>query len=96
MYLAIHSTATHGLHRTGNELRKLGVFVSGSGVRLIWVRHNLENFKKRLKALEENVANDGTTLTDTQVTVLDKKKHDDEACGVNLPASLILSFGDIY
>jgi transposase len=41
----------HGQHRTSNELRKVGVFVSGSGVRSIWVRHNLENFKKRLKAL---------------------------------------------
>src|SRR5680860_379218 len=42
----------HGQHRTSNELRKKGVFVSGSGVRSIWLRHNLENFKKRLKALE--------------------------------------------
>jgi transposase len=45
----------HGQHRISNELRKAGVFVSGSGVRSIWVRHNLENFKKRLKALEEKV-----------------------------------------
>ena len=43
----------HGQHRASNELRKTGVFVSGSGVRSIWVRHNLENFKKRLKALED-------------------------------------------
>jgi hypothetical protein len=47
---AIEQTA-HGQHRTSNELRKVGAFVSGSGVRSIWVRHNLENFKKRLKAL---------------------------------------------
>lgn len=38
----------HGQHRTSNELRKQGIFVSGSGVRSIWVRHNVENFKKRL------------------------------------------------
>ncbi len=70
-----------GQHRTSNELRKKGVFVSGSGVRSIWVRHNLENFKKRLKALEEKVANEGIILNDAQVAALEKKKHDDEACG---------------
>ncbi|TBR37354.1 transposase, partial [Marinomonas agarivorans] len=41
----------------------------------------LENFKKRLKALEEKVANDGIILTDEQVAALEKKKSDDEACG---------------
>ena len=57
----------HGQHRTSNELRKKGVFVSSSGVRSIWLRHNLENFKKRLKALEEKVAKDGIILSDSQV-----------------------------
>jgi transposase InsO family protein len=70
----------YGQHRTSNELRKVGVFVSGSGVRSIWVRNNLENFKKRLKALEEKVANDGIILNDAQVAILEKKKHD-EVCG---------------
>ncbi len=71
----------HGQHRTSNELRKLGVFVSGSGVRSIWIRNNLENFKKRLKALEDKIAHDGIILNDAQVAALEKKKHDDEACG---------------
>lgn len=71
----------HGQQRTSNELRKKGVFVSGSGVRSIWIRYNLESFKKRLNALEETVAKDGIILTDVQVAVLEKKKHDDEACG---------------
>ena len=71
----------HGQHRTSNELRKQGVFLSGSGVRSIWLRNNLENFKKRLKALEDKAANDGFILTDAQVVALEKKKHDDEACG---------------
>ena len=70
-----------GQHRTSNELRKKGIFVSGSGVRSIWVRHNLENFKKRLKALEDKVANEGLILNDAQVAALEKKKHDDEVCG---------------
>ena len=56
----------HGQHRTSNELRKQGVFISGSGVRSVWLRHNLENFKKSLKALEEKVARDGIELSDSQ------------------------------
>lgn len=71
----------HGQHRTSNELRKTGVFVSGSGVRSIWLRHNLENFKKRLKALEQKVALEGFILNDAQVAALEKKKDDDVACG---------------
>ena len=72
---------SHGQHRTSNELRKSSVFVSGSGVRSIWLRHGLENFKKRLKILEEKVASEGIILSDAQVAALEKKKHDDEACG---------------
>lgn len=71
----------HGQARTSNELRKKGVFVSPSGVRSVWLRNNLENFKKRLKALEERVAKDGIILSDSQVAALEKKKQDDEACG---------------
>ncbi|MCG8609253.1 MAG: IS481 family transposase [Pseudomonadales bacterium] len=71
----------HGQARTSNELRKRGVFISGSGVRSVWLRHDLENFKKRLKALETKVAEDGIILNDAQIAAIEKKKHDDEACG---------------
>lgn len=71
----------HGQHRTSNELRKKGVFISGSGVRSIWQRHDLENFRKRLKALEEKVAREGIVLTDAQIAALEKKAQDDEASG---------------
>jgi transposase InsO family protein len=71
----------YGQHRTSNELRKSGVFVSGSGVRSIWLRHDLENFKKRLKALEAKVARDGIELNDHQIAALERKHEDDVACG---------------
>ncbi|OHY94860.1 IS481 family transposase [Vibrio rotiferianus] len=71
----------HGQVRISNELRKLGVFISPSGVRSIWLRNDLENFKKRLIALERQVAENGIILTDEQVAALERKKHDDEACG---------------
>ena len=54
----------HGQHRSSNELRKKGIFVSGSGVRSVWLRHNLENFKKRLKALEDKIATEGIILSE--------------------------------
>jgi len=71
----------HGQVRVSNELCKLGVFVSASGVRSIWLRHDLANFKSRLKALEAKVAEDGIILTEAQVQALEKKKLDDEAWG---------------
>ena len=45
------------------------------------MRNNLENFKKRLKALEEKVAQEGILLSESQIVALEKKKLDDEACG---------------
>lgn len=71
----------HGQHRTSNELRKKGIFVSGSGVRSVWLRHGVENFKKRLTALEAKVAREGILLSDSQIAALERKKYDDEACG---------------
>ena len=71
----------HGQVRVSNELRKKGIFVSPSGVRSVWLRHDLANFKQRLKALEAKVAEDGLILTESQVQALERKKLDDEACG---------------
>jgi transposase InsO family protein len=71
----------HGQSRASNELRKTGIFISPSGIRSVWMRHDLACFKNRLRALEEQVARDGVILTEAQVTALERKKEDDQAAG---------------
>ena len=70
-----------GQQRLSNELRKQGIFVSGGGIRSIWLRHGLETFKKRLTALETVMAAEGIILTEAQVSALEKKKEEQEAFG---------------
>lgn len=71
----------HGQVRVSNKLRKRGIIVSVGGVRSIWLRHNLETFKKRLAYVEERVAKEGAILTEAQVQAMEKKKQDDLECG---------------
>lgn len=71
----------HGQVRASNELRKLGTFISSSGVRSVWLRNNLACFKDRLKALEERMAKESLVLTEAQVVALERKKQDDEVSG---------------
>lgn len=71
----------HGQLRASNELRKQGIFVSPSGVRSVWVRNDLGNFKQRLRGLEEKVLKEGIILTEAQVVALERKKYDDEVSG---------------
>ena len=71
----------HGSLRTHNELRILGTFISPSGVRSIGLRHGLAYFKNRLTAVSDTVVAKGLILTEDPVTAMERKKHDDQACG---------------
>lgn len=80
LQLAFDSPA-FGQQRVCNELRKKGMFISAGGVRSVWLRHDLEVFDKRLKALEARVAQEGVILTEAQLSALERKREKKEACG---------------
>tara|TARA_Y100001956_G_C4102324_1_gene178257 strand:+ start:78 stop:1211 length:1134 start_codon:yes stop_codon:yes gene_type:complete len=70
-----------GQVRASNELAKKGITVSPGGIRSIWLRNDLESFKKRLKALEVRVSQEGGVLTESQVQALERAKEEKVAKG---------------
>lgn len=78
--LAIANPAL-GQKRVSQSLQEQGILISSSGVRSVWLRNDLESFKKRLKALETKSAQDGILLTEEQLRCLEKAKDEKEAFG---------------
>jgi transposase InsO family protein len=70
-----------GQVRVSNELRKHGMFVSPTGVRSVWLRHDLQTFKRRLAALEKKSAEEGLVLTERQIAALERKREEQLECG---------------
>lgn len=71
----------YGQVRIKNELAKKGMTISPCGVRCVWLRHNLETIKKRLKYVEEKVAQKGGVLTENQLQAVERFKQSQLAHG---------------
>jgi AcrR family transcriptional regulator len=63
-----------GQFRAARELRKQGVQLSPSGVRLIWKRHGLSTVYERLLARQREAEGPARTLSDAQKSLLQRAR----------------------
>ena len=63
---------TYGAQRIANELRLQNVDVSPSGVRGVWLRHELATRHQRLLRLETHAQDDTVALSDEQIRLLER------------------------
>jgi transposase InsO family protein len=78
--LALEKPA-YGQVRISNELAKRGILISPAGVRCVWLRHDLQTFQRRLKALEAKAAQEHCILTEDQVRALERAREEKVARG---------------
>src|SRR5262245_28172482 len=67
---------TYGAQRVSNELRLQGIDRSPSGVRGVWLRHDLETRHKRLLRLERQAHEDTFVLSEEQIDLLERHSVD--------------------
>ena len=67
---------THGAQRVSNELRLQGIEVGPSGVRGVWLRHDLETRHKRLLRLERQSQEITYVLSEEQIQLLERHSVD--------------------
>lgn len=61
---------TYGKARVSSDLRMQGIMISEGGVASVWRRHNMNNSKNRLLALEEKMMKEGVELNEDQLNAL--------------------------
>ena len=79
--LAIAEPAFGQVRAAAELLAQTGYRLSPAGIRGIWLRHDLQTKKLRLKRLEEKVAAEGCVLTESQIQALESAKQAKEAHG---------------